>query len=138
MLGGQSDLLVPLDNTDTDNLDREKAFECPRKPSMAWSPTAFPKECNNLVPVYYAQAGFNILTDIVILLLPVPSLLKLQVNRSKKSMIFVYPPNKVEVLTVTVVALIFIIAIGGIAVVASVVRINALYIFQHSMDVRRG
>ncbi|KAL0632474.1 hypothetical protein Q9L58_008659 [Maublancomyces gigas] len=93
------------------------AFECPRKPSLAWSPTAFPKECNNLVPVYYAQAAFNILSDIVILLLPVPLLLRLQVNRSKK------------------IALIFIVSIGGIAVVASIVRINALYIFQHSSDV---
>lgn len=91
---GQSDLLVPLENIDTDSLNREKAFECPQEPSMAWSPTAFPKQCNNLVPVYYAQAGFNILTDIVILLLPVPSLLKLQVNKSKKSMTFVYLPGK--------------------------------------------
>lgn len=92
-VGGQSDLLVPLDDTGTDNMNREKAFECPREPNMAWSPTAFPKQCNNLVPVYYAQAGFNILTDIVILLLPVPSLLKLQVNRSKKSMTSVYLPG---------------------------------------------
>lgn len=76
----------PMNNTDTDTLSSGKAFECPRKPSLAWSPTAFPKECNNLVPVYYAQAGFNIVSDIVILLLPVPLLLKLQVSRSNKSM----------------------------------------------------
>lgn len=60
---------------------------------MAWSPTAFPKQCNNLVRVYYAQAGFNIVTDIVILLLPVPLVLKLQVNRPKKSMTSVYLPG---------------------------------------------
>ncbi|KAH8150901.1 uncharacterized protein LAJ45_05083 [Morchella importuna] len=92
------------------------AFECPKKPSLAWAPT-FPMGCNNLVPVYYAQAGFNILSDIVILLLPLPSLLRLQVNKRKR------------------VALILVFSIGGVAVIASIVRINALYIFQHSTDI---
>jgi hypothetical protein len=92
------------------------AFECPKNPSLAWSPK-FPHGCRNLVPTYYAQAGFNILSDIVILLLPLPSLLKLHVSKRKR------------------IALVLVFSVGSIAVAASIVRINALYIFQHSKDI---
>ncbi|KAG0635769.1 hypothetical protein HOY80DRAFT_910196 [Tuber brumale] len=92
------------------------AFECPKDPTLAWAPT-FPKGCNNLVPVYYAQAGFNIFSDVVILVLPLPSLIRLQVSKRKR------------------VALMVIFCIGSIAVIASIVRINALYLFQTSKDI---
>ncbi|KAI5842478.1 hypothetical protein DFP73DRAFT_553761 [Morchella snyderi] len=86
-------------------------FECPKDPSRAWAPT-FPQGCNDLVVVYYVMASFNILSDIVILLLPLPSLMKLQVNKRKR------------------VALLLIFSCGSVAVVASIVRINALYKYQ--------
>jgi len=92
------------------------AFECPKNPTLAWAPT-FPKGCNNLVPVYYAQAAFNIFSDVVILVLPLPSLIKLQVSNRKR------------------MGLIVVFGIGSVAVIASIVRINALYIFQHSKDI---
>ncbi|CUS06728.1 unnamed protein product [Tuber aestivum] len=92
------------------------AFECPKDPTLAWAPT-FPKGCNNLVPVYYAQAGFNIFSDLVILVLPLPSLIRLQVSKRRR------------------VALVVVFCIGSIAVIASIVRINALYIFQNSKDI---
>lgn len=65
-----------------------QVFECPKDPSRAWAPT-FPQGCNDLVVVYYAMASFNILSDIVILLLPLPSLMKLQVNKRKRGELIV-------------------------------------------------
>lgn len=91
-------------------------FECPKKISDAWGPK-FPEGCNNLVAVYYWQAAFNIFTDIVILVLPFPTIRKLQVNKARKYALF------------------GIFGVGSIAVIASIVRINALYIYQHSKDV---
>ncbi|RPB06159.1 hypothetical protein L873DRAFT_1839613 [Choiromyces venosus 120613-1] len=92
------------------------ALECPKDPTLAWALT-FPRGCNNLVSVYYAQAGFNIFSDIVILVLPLPSLLRLQVNKRKR------------------MALIVVFGIGSVAVIASIARISALYIFQYSTDI---
>ncbi|KAI5803489.1 hypothetical protein DFH27DRAFT_50513 [Peziza echinospora] len=90
------------------------AFEC-KTPSDAWA-TTWPKGCHDLVPIYYGQAGFNIFSDIVILILPIPTLLSLQVSKTKKVM------------------LLLIFSVGSISVIASIVRINALYIWHHSMD----
>lgn len=59
------------------------AFECPKDPSRAWSPL-WPSGCNNLVIVYYSMATFNIVSDIVILLLPIPMVLSLQINNRKR------------------------------------------------------
>ncbi|RPA83998.1 hypothetical protein BJ508DRAFT_317650 [Ascobolus immersus RN42] len=91
-------------------------FECPGRVADAWGPN-FPAGCNDLVIVYYWQASFNILTDIIILVLPFPTLRRLQVNQAKKWALF------------------GIFGVGSIAVIASIVRINALYIYQHSKDV---
>ena len=60
------------------------AFEC-KNPSDAWNPATWPRGCRDLVPIYYGQAGFNIASDIVILVLPIPTLLKLQINKTKRS-----------------------------------------------------
>ncbi|CUS09777.1 unnamed protein product [Tuber aestivum] len=89
-------------------------FECPKDPSRAWS-RGFPSGCNDLVAVYYFMAAFNIISDIVILVLPMPSLLRLQINRRKR------------------VALILIFSCGAIVVVASAVRISALYKNQYTI-----
>ncbi|PWW80192.1 hypothetical protein C7212DRAFT_349645 [Tuber magnatum] len=83
-------------------------FECPKDPSKAWSP-GFPNGCSDLAVVYYIMASFNIISDIVILILPMPSLWRLQTNRRKR------------------VALVLIFSCGFIAVLGSVVRITALY-----------
>lgn len=65
------------------------AFECDI-PSNAWNPKTWPRGCRDLVPIYYGQAGFNIGSDIVILLLPIPTLLKLQINKTKRGL-FLHP-----------------------------------------------
>jgi hypothetical protein len=86
-------------------------FECPDDISRAWKPT-FPQGCNDLVVVYYSMAAFNITTDLLIFLLPLPTVLALQVNSRKRA------------------ALLMIFSVGGLAVIASIVRINALYKYQ--------
>ncbi|KAA8911393.1 hypothetical protein FN846DRAFT_792269 [Sphaerosporella brunnea] len=86
-------------------------FECPGDISRAWHPS-FPQGCNNLVIVYYAMAAFNITTDILIFLLPLPTVLALQVNNRKRG------------------ALLLIFSIGSLAIIASIVRINALVKYQ--------
>jgi hypothetical protein len=60
------------------------------------------------------MAAFNITTDIVIFILPLPTVLGLQVNRRKRG------------------ALLLIFSVGGIAVIASIVRLNALYKYQQA------
>lgn len=90
------------------------AFECPN-PSDAWSTEILFQgkgSCRDLHPIYYSQAGFNILSDIVILLLPMPVLYNLQMRRNKR------------------IALIAIFSIGSIAVIASAVRVYALTIWS--------
>ncbi|KAK6530326.1 hypothetical protein TWF694_003683 [Orbilia ellipsospora] len=90
-------------------------FECP-KPSMSWSVT-FPTGCMNLSVLYYTSASVNILTDIIILLLPIPILFTLKIQSRKR------------------IALIGIFFIGSIAVIASISRIWALWLYQNTKDV---
>ena len=90
------------------------AFECP-KPSDAWSVEILFQgsgSCRDLHPIYYSQAGFNIASDIAILLLPMPVLYNLQMRRNKR------------------IALIAIFSAGSVAVIASGVRIYALTIWS--------
>lgn len=65
--------------------DLPQVFECPKHPTTRWS-LSYPEGCTDLVPALYVQAGLNIVSDITILLLPIPSLVRLKVNRAKKSM----------------------------------------------------
>ncbi|KAK6344400.1 hypothetical protein TWF696_008036 [Orbilia brochopaga] len=90
-------------------------FECP-DPSRAWSPE-FPQGCVNLSALYYSSASINIATDLVILLLPIPVLHRLQIDRRRK------------------VALIAIFSVGGIAVAGSVAQLWAVWKYQHTVDV---
>ncbi|KAL5394522.1 hypothetical protein PMIN06_008037 [Paraphaeosphaeria minitans] len=92
------------------------AFECPKNPSQAWAPT-FPEECNNLVATYFSTASINILTDTVILLMPIRAFWQLQLHPRKRW------------------ALIGVFLVGGIAVLASIVRIYALYTYTYTKDV---
>lgn len=62
-----------------------QAFECHSKPWRAWDPS-FPAGCNNLNATYYSTASISIFTDLVILLLPLPQLMKLNIHRRRKCM----------------------------------------------------
>ncbi|KAF3916135.1 hypothetical protein AA313_de0202781 [Arthrobotrys entomopaga] len=90
-------------------------FECPN-PSTAWS-ISFPKGCVNLPALYYSTASINIASDFIILLLPIPVLRQLQIDRRRKF------------------ALIAIFSIGGIAVAGSVARLWSLWKYQNTVDV---
>ncbi|KAH8724369.1 hypothetical protein GQ44DRAFT_683776 [Phaeosphaeriaceae sp. PMI808] len=85
-------------------------------PSQAWSPL-FPKGCNNLPTTYFSTASINILTDVVILLMPLRAFGQLQINARKRW------------------ALIGVFMVGGMAVVASTVRLYALWLYTNTQDV---
>ncbi|KAL3461754.1 hypothetical protein BJX64DRAFT_288938 [Aspergillus heterothallicus] len=59
------------------------AFECHSKPWRAWDPT-FPEGCNNLPATYFSTAAITIFTDLVILVMPLPQLMKLNLHRRRK------------------------------------------------------
>ncbi|GAB7365939.1 hypothetical protein MBLNU230_g7267t1 [Neophaeotheca triangularis] len=82
------------------------AFEC-NPVTLAWSPafTQHPDQCINRHALYYAAAAFNILTDVIILVMPIRPLAKLNINSARRN------------------ALIGIFLVGGIAVAASCVRL---------------
>ena len=61
----------------------EKIFQCPKDPKLAWART-YPQGCYRLLPVNYVQAAINITSDVVIFLLPLPSLLSLQLNKKSR------------------------------------------------------
>ncbi|KAF3222545.1 hypothetical protein TWF192_001573 [Orbilia oligospora] len=90
-------------------------FECPN-PSTAWS-LGFPRGCVNLPALYYSTASINIASDLIILLLPIPVLQQLQINKRRK------------------LALIAIFSVGVVAVAGSVARLWSLWKYQHTVDV---
>lgn len=94
------------------------AFECD-KPSDAWSAEILLQgdgTCNDLHPIYFGQAGFNIASDVAILVLPIPVVWNLQMKSQKR------------------IAVISIFSIGSIAVLASIIRIYALYLWSTDPD----
>ncbi|KAJ5369879.1 uncharacterized protein N7496_005971 [Penicillium cataractarum] len=92
------------------------AFECRSKPWRAWDPS-FPEGCNDLHATYFSTAGINILTDLIILVIPLPLLMKLNLHRRRKY------------------ALIAIFLSGTFASAASIVRLNGLYKYTVTKDV---
>ncbi|KAF9889994.1 hypothetical protein FE257_006674 [Aspergillus nanangensis] len=92
------------------------AFECRSKPWRAWDPS-FPTGCNNLPATYFSTAGINILTDLIILVMPLPLLMRLNLNPKRRW------------------ALVGIFLTGTFASAASIVRLNALYIYTVTKDV---
>ncbi|CAN9080447.1 unnamed protein product [Alternaria alternata] len=92
------------------------AFECGSEPSRAWSPT-FPAGCNNLFATYFSMAAINILTDMVILIMPIPAFKHLNLPRSKRY------------------ALLGVFLVGGVAVIASIVRLYALWLYAVTKDI---
>ncbi|KAI9051567.1 hypothetical protein LZ554_004612 [Drepanopeziza brunnea f. sp. 'monogermtubi'] len=93
-----------------------QAFECGSRVDRAWSPT-FPEGCNNLAASYYSMSSINVFTDIVILVMPLPTLAKLQINIRKKW------------------ALMGIFMTGGVAIAASCLRFYALHVYDTTDDV---
>ncbi|KAI4656606.1 uncharacterized protein J4E78_006495 [Alternaria triticimaculans] len=92
------------------------AFECGTKPSRAWS-AKFPEGCNDMPRTYFAMASVNIITDIVILIMPFKVFKQLNMHPRKRF------------------ALMGIFMVGGIAVIASIMRLYALYVFAVSKDI---
>ncbi|KAI4638505.1 hypothetical protein J4E93_010060 [Alternaria ventricosa] len=91
------------------------AFECGKEPWRAWSPT-FPKGCNDLAKTYFSMASVNILTDIFILVMPMRAFGQLKLQRTKRF------------------ALLGVFMVGGVAVIASIVRLYALYVYAVTDD----
>ncbi|KAL4781727.1 hypothetical protein BJX76DRAFT_369588 [Aspergillus varians] len=92
------------------------AFECHSKPWRAWDPS-FPEGCNNLSATYFSTAAITILTDLIILVMPLPQLIKLNIHARRKY------------------ALIAIFLTGTLASAASIARLNALYKYTVTDDV---
>ncbi|KAL3439783.1 hypothetical protein BJX65DRAFT_317459 [Aspergillus insuetus] len=92
------------------------AFECHSKPWRAWDP-AFPEGCNNLPATYFSTAAITIFTDLAILVMPLPQLMKLNLHRRRKY------------------ALIAIFLTDTFASAAFIARLNALYKYTVTEDV---
>lgn len=73
-------------------------------------------QCFNVTAIVYAGAACSILEDVFLIILPIPGLLKLQLNPKKRS------------------ALVFLFALGLFACVASVIRLQYLVSFANSFD----
>lgn len=94
------------------------AFECDN-PSDAWSTEILLQadgSCHDLNTIYFGQAGFNIASDLAILVLPIPVVWNLQMKRQKR------------------LAVISIFSIGSIAVLASIIRIYSLWLWATDDD----
>ncbi|KAL9471948.1 hypothetical protein ACSS6W_009889 [Trichoderma asperelloides] len=72
--------------------------------------------CINLATFWFANAGFSIATDVIILLLPMPLVYQLEVPRPQK------------------IALIAVFAIGVFVVITSCLRVTTLDVFATSSD----
>ncbi|KAH7383916.1 hypothetical protein BKA66DRAFT_88283 [Pyrenochaeta sp. MPI-SDFR-AT-0127] len=99
------------------------AFQCPKDPSYALSPAILRDRgagrCLDLRIVFYSQAGFNIGSDLVILVLPMPLLFSLRMHAIKRF------------------SLIAVFAVGLLVPIASGVRVWGLYLWANSGDLAR-
>ncbi|KAF2475511.1 uncharacterized protein BDR25DRAFT_213316 [Lindgomyces ingoldianus] len=98
------------------------AFECPEHPSFALGPQIFEREkyhCLIMNTVYYTQAGFNIFSDTAILLLPMPLLVQIKSMAKLKR-----------------IALLGVFSVGGIAPIASAIRVWGVYMWANSDEPR--
>ncbi|KAM0282352.1 hypothetical protein ACHAQH_003031 [Verticillium albo-atrum] len=91
------------------------AFQC-MPVSSVWDRSNNDRTCINMTAVGYAGAAFSIIEDLVIMALPVPELLKLQLTRKKK------------------IALAIIFALGSFACVTSLIRLKYLVMFMGTLD----
>ncbi|RKF64650.1 putative integral membrane protein [Erysiphe neolycopersici] len=89
-------------------------FQC-RPIESSWNPN-INKKCLSAPAIGFAGAGFSIVEDLVIIILPLPQLLRLQVKTAQK------------------IALIFMFSIGSFACITSIVRLKYLSAFENSTD----
>ncbi|KEY74468.1 hypothetical protein S7711_04504 [Stachybotrys chartarum IBT 7711] len=90
------------------------AFQCLPLSSI-WDKNVIGK-CVNLTATGYSGAACSIVEDIVIMLMPIPELLKLKLSRRKKA------------------ALVFMFSLGSFACVTSMVRLRYLIAFANTLD----
>ncbi|CAO2650141.1 Nn.00g014330.m01.CDS01 [Neocucurbitaria sp. VM-36] len=99
------------------------AFQCPKDPSYALSPAILldrgAGHCFDLRFVFYWQAGFNIGSDVFILILPMPLLVSLRMNTAKR------------------ISIMAVFSIGLLVPIASGVRLWAVYLWANSGDLAR-
>lgn len=88
----------------------------PLQKFWAIPPTSVEGYCINTTAFFYFTSGFNIVTDIFILCLPVPTLMK--VNRPKKEKF----------------ALLFIFLFGTFATVMAITRLHSIYTYTLATD----
>ncbi|KXH33044.1 hypothetical protein CSIM01_05179 [Colletotrichum simmondsii] len=89
-------------------------FQCTPIQSI-WN-RAIPSQCLNLSAISSGGAACSILEDIVLIVLPVPELLRLQLDKKKKAALF------------------GMFALGSFACVASMIRLKQLVYFAHTFD----
>lgn len=77
---------------------------------------SIPETCINNAQFWYANAGFSIATDVVILLIPMPLVYQLQLLRVQK------------------IALIMVFALGGFVVITSCLRVTTIDIIANTTD----
>lgn len=94
------------------------ALQCPKYPHLALSPAFFGNRhgvfCFDLKPVLYWQAAFNMVSDLIILALPLPFLIRLRMHTGKR------------------VLLLAVFLVGLLIPVASGIRLWGVWIWAHS------
>jgi hypothetical protein len=99
------------------------ALQCPKQPQFALSPDVFMARgrihCFDLRAVFYWQAGCNIASDLVILVLPMPLLFRLRMHRTKR------------------LSLIAVFSVGLLVPIASGIRLWGLYLWANSGHMAR-
>ncbi|KAI1425496.1 hypothetical protein F5Y12DRAFT_714166 [Xylaria sp. FL1777] len=78
---------------------------------------SFKGHCNDLHPQSWIQAGINILLDILVIVLPLPSLAKLSASRGRK------------------IRIIIMFALGFFITIISILRLRTLVVFANSTNV---
>ncbi|KAK0663838.1 hypothetical protein DIS24_g1009 [Lasiodiplodia hormozganensis] len=92
-------------------------FSC-NPPRKFWDPTLQEGSCINYTLYYYVAAALNILTDLAIILVPVPALRHLNVSRTKR------------------IGVMLLFSVGGFGCIVSIIRLWTLYSLD--LAVRRG
>ncbi|KAL5329298.1 hypothetical protein ACEPPN_002809 [Leptodophora sp. 'Broadleaf-Isolate-01'] len=76
----------------------------------------FVQGCNDVAASYYSMSTINVVTDVVILIMPLPTLATLHINTRRR------------------LALIGIFSTGGVAILASCLRFYALHVYAVTKD----
>ncbi|KAK4903130.1 hypothetical protein LTR27_000058 [Elasticomyces elasticus] len=91
-----------------------QVFFC--KPIAAYWDLAGGGKCLDRGTVWFVNAGFNIVSDIAVAVLPLPMLRQLNIQRKPK------------------IALMIVFALGGFTCIVSILRLASIYALTHSVD----